>query len=683
MSISVTPDMILRRTISGGVYDTMIDARIGNNSSSLARVDLGIHFKKNSPYNDSDKYVGVDGREFVFNYIGEVAPGFVAHAIGSYTGFSEKGFTPANDAARIKLVVPTVVPTSSPPRIKAIYHNQLATLTHVMAAEEDSRNQGRTKPFTNASEPNGVVDTMYTSTRALYVVDKEKRAITLKVNLDDEDADNDDVETTTDGGPAQPHVGDLHPCSVIPGYGGPRFNHSAARAIQLDIRDPEGGLIGPQDTWRWIVPGALILVHATMHTYHIKAMTIFQLTASSIQVIDKGDIIPPVPAILGLPDSRSRYIGGSSVTPSNGGNTMVNFAHLMKSGPSQGSSSKSKTGDMTTKHARADGDATGNETEDIFESVSEDIEMPAAVDEKQKKVLGKKARREVTQAGNVWYNMNLAGFQPQTSFYQRDLDLLCGQHNSAANVDPDIEAAMVDSIIKAGCHAMSISIYELTFFRSSAPWQLSVTNADVWGYTNASDSSPFRPLLTGYLTRKYIRLLNVGCGINAYTVYELGWSSSSSIDLNNAFRFQRDTLASVIPQDNDTFMQGPFTCSFIQERWCCASPVNSDLTTYDTVKFVLARDCVIKCVKANRIWMEFQAENYNACQDMAIRTGNVHWMDAKRTGDMLSAENRLQENILVSIKAELREVVVRDNLTRTYQRNFCLLAHEVYVIVST
>ncbi|KAJ3722196.1 hypothetical protein C8R42DRAFT_720576 [Lentinula raphanica] len=63
MSISVTPDMILRRTISGGVYDTMIDARIGNNSSSLARVDLGIHFKKNSPYNDSNKYVGVDGRE--------------------------------------------------------------------------------------------------------------------------------------------------------------------------------------------------------------------------------------------------------------------------------------------------------------------------------------------------------------------------------------------------------------------------------------------------------------------------------------------------------------------------------------------------------------------------------------------------------------------------------------------
>ncbi|KAJ3816151.1 hypothetical protein F5880DRAFT_1512906, partial [Lentinula raphanica] len=253
MSISVTPEMILRRTISGGVFDTMIDARIGNNASSLARVDLGIHFKKHAPYNDSAKFVGADGREFVFNYIGEVAPGFVAHAIGSYTGFSEKGFAPANDAARIKQVIPTVAPTCSPPRIKAIYHNQLATVTNVMAVEDDSSNQGRTKAFTKASEPNGVVDTMYTSTRPLYVVDKEQPHTTLKVNLDDEEPSNNDSESSADGGPggpvADPQVGDLHPCSVIPGYGGPRFNHSAAKAIQLDIRDPEGGLILPHDTW--------------------------------------------------------------------------------------------------------------------------------------------------------------------------------------------------------------------------------------------------------------------------------------------------------------------------------------------------------------------------------------------------------------------------------------------------
>ncbi|KAJ3753374.1 hypothetical protein EV360DRAFT_87852 [Lentinula raphanica] len=646
MSISVTPEMILRRTISGGVFDTMIDARIGNNASSLARVDLGIHFKKHAPYNDSAKFVGADGREFVFNYIGEVAPGFVAHAIGSYTGFSEKGFAPANDAARIKQVIPIVAPTCSPPRIKAIYHNQLATVTNVMAVEDDSSNQGRTKAFTKASEPNGVVDTMYTTTRPLYVVDKEQPHTTLKVNLDDEEASNDDSESSTDGGPVtDPQVGDLHACSVIPGYGGPRFNHKAAKAIQLDIRDPEGGLILPQDTWRWIVPGALILVHATMHIYQIKAMTIFQLTASSIQVIDKGDILPPFPTVLGLPDSRPRYIGAGE-TSTNGGNTVVNFAHLMKAGPSQ-------LGGGGTKHGLDDGPTTVEGADDIFVSVSEDIEM-AAVDEKQKKALGKKAKR----------------------------DLLCGEHNTCANVNLNIEGALVDSIVKAGYQAMGIAIYRLTFFRCSTPWQSNITFADIWGYTNGSDLTPFRPLLTGYLSRKFIKSLNVGCGLSSYTVYELGWSSHSSLALNTVFRYQKESLASVIPQGNISLQSGPITLSYIEERWCNDSPPSANLSSNDSVAFVLARDCVIKYVKASNIWREFQAENYNACQDMATRTGNVLWLDAKRAGNWLSAERCLQQNMLISIKAELREVEIVDNLTGICQRNFCLLAHEVYLINS-
>ncbi|KAJ3822956.1 hypothetical protein F5880DRAFT_1613293 [Lentinula raphanica] len=393
MSISVTPDMILRRTISGGVYDTMIDARIGNNASSLARVDLGIHFKKFSPYKDNDKFVGEDGREYVFNYIGEVAPGFVAHPIGNYNGFSEKGFTPANDASRIKHVIPTVVPTNAPPRIKGIYHNQLSTLSNVMEVDGDMNGQARTKPFTRSSVPGGPIDTIYTTTQPIYVVDKDLVHIGAKINLDDEQVDEEETESETVQPPAIPEVGDLYPRTDLPGYGGPRFNHSASKAIQLDIRDPEGNLIIPRDTWMWIVPGALLLVHATMHVYRINRMTIYQLTANSIQVLDKGDIIPSTPGVLGLPDSRHRYIGGSGLQPSNGAvSSIVNFANLMKAPATVGSRGPSGSGKQRTKHVLQADELNGDSIDNIFESVPEDVEM-GSVEDKQKKVAGKKARR--------------------------------------------------------------------------------------------------------------------------------------------------------------------------------------------------------------------------------------------------------------------------------------------------
>ncbi|KAJ3843081.1 hypothetical protein F5878DRAFT_657064 [Lentinula raphanica] len=377
MSISVTPDMILRRTISGGVYDTMVDARIGNNATSLARVDLGIHFKKFSPYKDNDKFVGADGRECVFNYIGEVAPGFVAHPIGNYNGFGEKH------------AIPTIVPTNAPPRIKGIFHNQLSTLTNVMDVDGDRNGQTRSKTFTRSSIPNGPVDTIYTTTAPIYVVDTDKTLPRVKVNLDD---DNDEVDTATsaDQPPAEPEVGDLYPCTVLQGYGGPRFNHTASKAVQLDIRDPEGSLILPQDTWMWIVPGALILVHATMHVYRINRMTIYQLTANSIQVLDKGDIIPPAPAILGLPDSRPRYIGGPTEHATNGRHAIVNFANLMKGPGAAGTSSPSGSGKQRPKRVLDTTEPSAND--DIFVSVPDDVEM-SSVEEKQNKAAGKKARR--------------------------------------------------------------------------------------------------------------------------------------------------------------------------------------------------------------------------------------------------------------------------------------------------
>ncbi|KAJ3816437.1 hypothetical protein F5880DRAFT_1735083 [Lentinula raphanica] len=357
----------------------------------------------------------------------------------------------------------------------------------------------------------------------------------------------------------------------------------------------------------------------------------------------------------------------------------------MKAGPSQvssgsgGSSHSNAKGGGGTKHGLDDGPTTGEGADDIFVSVSEDIEM-AAVDEKQKKVLGKKAKRVIYR--RIAYMQNPSVLRMSGSNFQQELDLLCGEHNTCANVNLNIEGALVDSIVKAGYQAMSIATYRLTFFRTATPWQSNETFADIWGYTNSSDLTPFRPLLTGYLTRKFIRSLNVGCGTASYTVYELGWSSLSSLAMKTVFRSQRETLASVIPQGNISLQTGPITFSYIEERWCNDSPPSADLTSNDSVAFVLARDCVIKYVKACNIWKEFQAENYNAYQDMATRTGNVLWLDAKRAGNWLSAERCLQQNMLVSIKAELREVEIVDNLTGICQRTFCLLAHEVYLVHS-
>ncbi|KAJ3971308.1 hypothetical protein EV361DRAFT_868571, partial [Lentinula raphanica] len=205
--------------------------------------------------------------------------------------------------------------------------------------------------------------------------------------------------------------------------------------------------------------------------------------------------------------------------------------------------------------------------------------------------------------------------------------------------------------------------------RTSGGLTSNITFADIWGYTNGSDLTPFRPLLTGYLTRKFIKSLNVGCGLSSYTVYELGWSSHSSLALKTVFRYQRESLASIIPQRNISLQPGPITLSYIEERWCNDNPPSPNLTSNDSVAFVLARDCVVKrehCKLSDKIWP--RAPEMSSGWTL--------------TGNWLSAEQCLQQNMLISIKAELREVEIVDNLTGICQRNFCLLAHELYLINS-
>ncbi|KAJ3766179.1 hypothetical protein FB446DRAFT_708848 [Lentinula raphanica] len=379
MSIIVTSEMLQRRMMPGGVYDTMIQAKIGNNPTSLARVDLGVHFKKVDGFKDSEKFVSPDRRECTFNFIGQIAPGYVAHPVGSYTGNSDEGFAPITDSTCVKDSIPLIAPTSAPPRINAIFHNQVVTLL-----------SGHTKRFAKASEPNGRADTIFAVTKPLYVVSKDTPIPRCKVNIDDiDDGHNNNVNPHASGSnippPAAPHVGDLYPCSVLPGYGGPWFNHSSSKAVQLNIRNPEGNLILPQDTYRWLVPGTIVLVHATMHVYCVNRITVYQLTASSIQVIDKGDVIPPTPVILDLPERRGKEEEGNA-TDSTASSTVVNFTGLMNGSPVASSS----TGDQDHKRSNEDLpfdlvlDTPGNE----------DIAMSGG-DEKLKKVAGKKAKKDM------------------------------------------------------------------------------------------------------------------------------------------------------------------------------------------------------------------------------------------------------------------------------------------------
>ncbi|KAJ3716858.1 hypothetical protein C8R42DRAFT_724509 [Lentinula raphanica] len=249
----------------------------------------------------------------------------------------------------------------------------------------------------------------------------------------------------------------------------------------------------------------------------------------------------------------------------------------------------------------------------------------------------------------VGYMLNFTDFQSPTSQFCREVDRLCGEHNTAANVDLSVESSLVLAVLRARHQAMCTSTYQLTFLRFSAPSYSLFMNTVIWGYKNSDNSTPFRPLLSGYLTCKYDRVLNVGCGLNSYAVYVMGWSTNSCFGFNNVFRFQRDSLASVIPEDIVNVDHIAGTYSFIEDRWCNAATGTA------------------WSVKASNVWKDFQGETCDACQSMSIRTGNVLWMDARRAGRLLTTESSLQQNMLISIKAELREIVIGYYLTGIYE----------------
>ncbi|KAJ3726342.1 hypothetical protein C8R42DRAFT_640008 [Lentinula raphanica] len=262
---STASSMDIRRTSQGGVFDTMLTAKLGYNSSSLALIDYGVQFTKARAFKDSDHFVGANGREFTTNFFGEISLDFTAHPTGNYT-------SPGDG-----------VPTHAPHKMHAMFANQLATLGNIISYHSDSAKQTRVKSWIKPSDDDTSLDRFVFTTAPLYKIhfllagvanNKHINQFKTKVDI------NDDANP----GPShpilvamEPYVGDTYP------------------------RDPQGRLIHPQNTYQWLAPGALVVVHATMHVYHFSCMTIFQLSATSIQVIDKSDVAIPVPSVLGLP----------------------------------------------------------------------------------------------------------------------------------------------------------------------------------------------------------------------------------------------------------------------------------------------------------------------------------------------------------------------------------------------
>ncbi|KAJ3823565.1 hypothetical protein F5880DRAFT_1506869, partial [Lentinula raphanica] len=185
-------------------------------------------------------------------------------------------------------------------------------------------------------------------------------------------------------------LSDTYPCSIWPGYGGPWFNHTNARAVQLNIRDPQGRLIRPDETYLWLAPGAIVLIHATMHIFKYKQTSYFQLNATSIQIIDKSDINVAPPSVLSLPSPDKTRFGSASAADSA---PILNFSSMMNTETASTTvpAASSSRAPHTRKHdIDIDNDMFDTPIDVNNLSINDDVEMD---DSKGKKNASKKAKK--------------------------------------------------------------------------------------------------------------------------------------------------------------------------------------------------------------------------------------------------------------------------------------------------
>ncbi|KAJ3729332.1 hypothetical protein C8R42DRAFT_637587 [Lentinula raphanica] len=225
---TVSASMQNRRTCQGGVFDTVLAAKLAYNANSLALVDYEVQFTKACAFNirkntlspesletppkssdfpdfpkilkdfqrfskqlrfflmkDSNKFVGANGRESTTNFFGQIAADFTAHPTGNYTSPGNGPFIPINNSTHIKFAIGLECLTFVPPKMRVIFANQMATLGNVIGHDSESSKQPRIKSWIAPTMNTGGSNKFFFTTVPLYKVPNNARCPTnFKAKVD-------------------------------------------------------------------------------------------------------------------------------------------------------------------------------------------------------------------------------------------------------------------------------------------------------------------------------------------------------------------------------------------------------------------------------------------------------------------------------------------------------------------
>ncbi|THU88954.1 hypothetical protein K435DRAFT_803117 [Dendrothele bispora CBS 962.96] len=271
----------VRRSAPGGVYDQMLQWGLGTGTDSLGGLEPGVSIVLGNHFGGHQKYVRPDQSPIYVHLIGEFAAGTKVHPTGNHS-FPTGNFEPIRDNNRVKLNWTIKCLEGAPERIRDVFYNQVTTLNNATVSEEaNMRRTAQAKP----SSP-------------------DKRMQKRPLNSPASPGSDDSSSTLSSCDQEEllaKKVGDAYPASAMPGYGGNWFQTSSAcRVVQLDITDPSSTLLPPWEWYKWIVEGTLVYLTAEMYIYEYDGRKYHSLSMKSMQVLDKGDLLPvkPVPRVM-------------------------------------------------------------------------------------------------------------------------------------------------------------------------------------------------------------------------------------------------------------------------------------------------------------------------------------------------------------------------------------------------
>ncbi|KAJ7914682.1 hypothetical protein B0H13DRAFT_1872801, partial [Mycena leptocephala] len=267
------------RAEEGGVYDSAT-AQMQAMENALANVEyIGTNKRSPNIFRSTDWAKNVVFRESAL----KDAPEFKVAIIGRRNmrlcaWDCHKGFRPIDDKSKVKDVIVLRAPTLCEHELLNFYHNQTAAIQDIENTEEaldqaaglnlDIRSCLRSdRPDIDSKNLITVV------TQKKYGVPASAGGPKLAVAASPTKfGDDDDDEGSDTVAPVEPQVtsdtaryppdtdiklGAYYDPRVLEDYGGPYFQHTNAKLVQLDIRDAENKLIPPWKQYSALRPGHL------------------------------------------------------------------------------------------------------------------------------------------------------------------------------------------------------------------------------------------------------------------------------------------------------------------------------------------------------------------------------------------------------------------------------------------